>query len=98
MASMTPRSLALSLSLLLACSAVHGGELRASADDDGSQAVLDAIDAAHERTAGLARRLWSLAEVGYLEVQSSALLAGELEHAGFSVERGVAGMPTAFVA
>jgi aminobenzoyl-glutamate utilization protein B len=42
--------------------------------------------------------IWDLAEVGYQEVESSALLQRELRSAGFSVEAGVAGMPTAFVA
>lgn len=42
--------------------------------------------------------VWELAELGLIEVKSSARLAGELEKQGFKVERGVAGMPTAFVA
>ena len=42
--------------------------------------------------------VWELAELGLIEVKSSALLADELEKQGFKVERGVAGMPTAFVA
>jgi len=46
----------------------------------------------------LAHEIWELAEVGYQEVESSALLQEELRSAGFSVEAGVAGMPTAFVA
>jgi aminobenzoyl-glutamate utilization protein B len=65
---------------------------------DGSQAVLAALDASHERCAALSRELWSAAEVGYREEKSSSLLVEELEGAGFSVQRGVAGMPTAFVA
>ncbi len=65
---------------------------------DGTRAVLEAIDASQQRTAAMARELWQLAEVGYQEEASSALLSDELERAGFQVERGVAGMPTAFVA
>ncbi len=80
----------------IGCSAARiGGQ---AGSDDGSQAVLDALDAARERYAGLARELWGLAEVGYQEEKSSALLAAELERAGFALQRGVAGMPTAFVA
>jgi aminobenzoyl-glutamate utilization protein B len=71
---------------------------QAAVAGDGSEAVLEAIDGARERHAQLARELWALAEVGYQEDESCALLAGELERAGFTVERGVAGMPTAFVA
>jgi aminobenzoyl-glutamate utilization protein B len=42
--------------------------------------------------------VWELAELGLIEVKSSALLADELESQAFKVIRGVAGMPTAFVA
>ncbi len=42
--------------------------------------------------------IWEFAEVGLQEFKSAELLAGELEKAGFAVEKGVAGMPTAFVA
>ena len=43
-------------------------------------------------------RIWDLAEVGLKELQTGALLADILEKHGFTVERGVAGMPSAFVA
>lgn len=42
--------------------------------------------------------IWSYAELGMQEFKSSALLADTLEKAGFTVERGMAGMPTCFVA
>lgn len=42
--------------------------------------------------------IWSFAELGLQEHKSSALLANTLEEAGFMVERGLAGMPTCFVA
>jgi aminobenzoyl-glutamate utilization protein B len=41
-------------------------------------------------------KVWELAELGLIEIESSALLAGELEKHGFTVHRGIAGMPTAF--
>src|SRR5207237_10547454 len=44
------------------------------------------------------RAIWAFAEPSLLEFRSSELLASLLERNGFSVERGVAGMPTAFVA
>jgi len=50
------------------------------------------------RDTEVARSIWNWAEVGYQEVQSSALLQQELAGAGFQVEAGVAGIPTAFVA
>lgn len=48
--------------------------------------------------AGIAQQIWGFAEVGYQEVQSSALLQKTLADAGFTVQANVAGMPTAFVA
>ena len=42
--------------------------------------------------------IWSYAELGMQEFRSSKLLADTLEEAGFTVERGLAGMPTCFVA
>ncbi|GAF99180.1 unnamed protein product, partial [marine sediment metagenome] len=42
--------------------------------------------------------IWSYAELGLHEFKSSKLLADILEQAGFKVERGLAGMPTCFIA
>jgi len=42
--------------------------------------------------------VWSYAELGLQEHKSSALLIQTLEEAGFKVEKGLAGMPTCFVA
>ncbi|MCG9916196.1 MAG: amidohydrolase [Phenylobacterium sp.] len=50
------------------------------------------------RMAQVAHQIWGYAEVGYQETKSSGLLQAELKKAGFTVEAGVAGMPTAFVA
>ena len=55
---------------------------------DSSFAIYDAMQ----------KEIHSLAELGYLEFKSSGLLADHLEGHGFKVERGVAGMPTAFIA
>lgn len=43
-------------------------------------------------------KIWEYAEVGFEEKKSSSLYQRLLEDEGFSVEMGVAGMPTAFVA
>ena len=56
------------------------------------------IDNHQDHIIELSDRIWDLAELGLQELRSSALLAGELEKNGFRVERGVAGMPTAFTA
>jgi len=67
----------------------------AAGSGDGLREFL-AARAAHDTE--VARSIWGWAEVGFQEVQSSALLQRELTEAGFTIERGVAGMPTAFVA
>ena len=46
----------------------------------------------------IALQIWDYAEVGYKEVKSSALLQKTLSDNGFTVQAGVADIPTAFVA
>jgi len=46
----------------------------------------------------LSDQVWGFAETALLEARSSKLLADYAEKQGFTVERGVAGLPTAFVA
>ncbi len=56
-----------------------------------------AIEAREDEYARVALQIWEWAEVGYQEEKSSALLQEELRAAGFELEAGVAGMPTAFI-
>jgi len=65
---------------------------------DGKTMVRAYIDTHADDYGGIAQSIWDYAEVGYQEVQSSALLQSTLEAAGFSLEVGVAEIPTAFVA
>ncbi len=51
-----------------------------------------------EKFGKISDAIWSYAELGLRESKSSTLLADILEDAGFTVERGLAGMPTCFVA
>jgi len=46
----------------------------------------------------LSDKIWHYAETALTETKSSKLLADYAEKQGFTVERGVAGMPTAFIA
>ncbi len=64
----------------------------------GQRKVIQSLDSKHDHYAGIAKQIWEFAEPGYLEDKSAALLQGELEKAGFQIEKGVAGIPTAFVA
>lgn len=65
---------------------------------DKPQEILSYLDGRYEATASLARNLWDFAEVGYKEEKSSALMKATLEAEGFTIQSGVAGIPTAFVA
>lgn len=69
-----------------------------AAAQDGRDAVVAHVEAGAERYAEIAQQIWEWAEVGYQETRSSALLRDALAEAGFEIEEGVAGMPTAFVA
>jgi aminobenzoyl-glutamate utilization protein B len=60
--------------------------------------AIELVDAAEPEFRDVNRAIWSYAEPSLLEYKSAELLASLLERNGFSVERGVAGMPTAFVA
>jgi aminobenzoyl-glutamate utilization protein B len=62
------------------------------------QDVMKSIDAGYDQYTQVANKIWEYAEVGYQETKSSALLQETLSQAGFKIEKGVAGMPTAFIA
>ena len=80
--------------IAIMASSANAGELPA-----GDQAAIQSyVDADAKQLADTARRIWQWAEVGYQENQSSALLQSRLKAAGFTIESGVAGMPTAFIA
>jgi aminobenzoyl-glutamate utilization protein B len=60
--------------------------------------VIAEVDALEAQIVDMSMQLWDYSEIALEEHQSAELLAGILEAEGFSVERGVADMPTAFVA
>ncbi len=60
--------------------------------------IAKAIESRQKTFWKISDAIWSYAELGLEEFKSSKLLADTLQAAGFKVERGVAGMPTAFVA
>ena len=72
--------------LLLAAASARAAEIQPLVDDQ-----LDAGIA-------LADTIWRHAELGYQEEKSSAALQSYLSEQGFSLETGVAGMPTSFIA
>lgn len=67
-------------------------------DDDAHSLIGDFLGAQRTDFEEVALSIWEWAEVGYQEERSSGLLQKQLAAAGFEVEAGIAGMPTAFVA
>jgi aminobenzoyl-glutamate utilization protein B len=68
--------------------------------DKNQQFAIDYLDQpeVQKKIGEISDAIWSYAELGLEEYNTSALLVNYLEKEGFNVEKGVAGMPTAFVA
>ena len=66
--------------------------------DAQSSALLQSVDKLAPRLDSIAHDIWSYAEIGFKETKSTARLQKELKAAGFRIEAGVDGMPTAFTA
>lgn len=82
----------------VAAVALAGGAQAAELSAQDRAQIVASVDKGAPRLAQVSQEIWGYAEVGYQEHKSSALLQSELKKAGFKVEPGVAGMPTAFVA
>jgi aminobenzoyl-glutamate utilization protein B len=61
------------------------------------QKVIQNVDSHAAHFSAVSKTIWGFAELGFHEDKSSALLQKELQAAGFRVQAGVAGEPTAFV-
>jgi len=86
-------SAGLVLALVISASGIAAAELSPAKQD-----VIEQVDALEQQIADMSSELWDYSEIALLETQSAEFLAGILESEGFAVERGVADMPTAFVA
>ena len=60
--------------------------------------AIRSIDSKYDAYKSIAHQIWSFAEVGYKEVKSTQLLQETLQSNGFTIQKGVAEMPTAFIA
>ena len=63
-----------------------------------SDDILISIDKHKSKFENVALEIWDYAELGYLEKNSSSLLASSLEDEGFTIIKGLAGIPSAFIA
>lgn len=74
-----------------------GAQKKQIKPDDGKIAI-DYLNSSFGIYNRLQKQIWSTSELGFLEVNSSSALQKQLTENGFAVEKGVAGIPTAFVA
>ncbi len=84
--------------LLLASIGSTPGTSVASDAAGHKQRIVESIDRQRAELIELSDQLWRFAETALREVKSSKLLADHAEAKGFRVERGVAELPTAFIA
>jgi len=63
-----------------------------------SDDVIQFLDSKSDEYAAMSNTIWSLAELGYQEEKTSQLMQSHLKEENFSVNDGVAEMPTAFIA
>jgi len=75
--------------MCLSCTAIPQGN---------QEDPLAALDQKYDHYSDIAQQIWEHAEVGYQEEKSAALLKNELVQAGFTLNEGVADIPTAFTA
>jgi aminobenzoyl-glutamate utilization protein B len=84
--------------LVTACNAMaqktSTGKLAEGLKNEAAKNIQSGYDAYKK----IALNIWGYAEVGYKEIKSSALLQNTLQENEFTVQPGVAGIPTAFVA
>ncbi len=60
--------------------------------------TLQKVDDQHKNTQVMVDKIFSFAELGFQEYESSAYLTAVLEKAGFTIEHGISGIPTAWMA
>jgi aminobenzoyl-glutamate utilization protein B len=98
---MTLRITAAALALVLASGSAPAQQ---TVKDDGARieqvkaAALAGVEARKKLTQVMNDTVFSFGELGYQEYETGKYLTGLLEKNGFTVERGLAGMPTAWVA
>ncbi len=66
--------------------------------DDLKDEVLEMVDARSKQVQEIVDMLFSFGELGFQEFETQRYLTGILEDAGFDIELGVAGMPSAWTA
>jgi aminobenzoyl-glutamate utilization protein B len=91
-----PRALAFALATAL----LAAGPVEAQSDrlEEWKAQLVESIDGRRTFTANVVDQIFSYAELGFQEFETSRYLVDLLRAEGFTVEEGVAGIPTAWVA
>src|SRR6476646_7165787 len=66
--------------------------------DEYKQQVIAAVEAMKKQSQVMNDMVFSFGELGFQEFETSKYLTGVLEKEGFTIERGNAGIPTAWMA
>ena len=69
-----------------------------SKTDSTKDLIIQSMDRQSDQLISMSDEIWALAENSFEEVKSSKILADYAEAQGFEVERGLIGIPTAFLA
>ena len=87
------RSLSIHILLILVCNSFNF-----LIADNVKHSLKNSIDAHANHYIDIAQQIWEVAEMGYLEFESSKILIDKAREEGFRIQNGVADIPTAFVA
>jgi aminobenzoyl-glutamate utilization protein B len=87
-----------SLFLLLAIAIPFSGFTQSKKSNPNKDAVVKSVDTHQQELIKISDAIWGYAETALREIKSSKELADYAEKQGFKVTRGVAQMPTAFIA
>jgi aminobenzoyl-glutamate utilization protein B len=87
--------------LAVLCSSVQGTAQKTHSKSfirKQKTAAAEAVEARHKQTQVMVDKVFSFAELGFQETESSRYLTDILKEAGFEIEYGLSGIPTAWVA
>src|SRR3954465_12264264 len=88
----------LALALLAATCALAQPKIAADKEAAMKADLAGQIDAMKKQAQVMVDTVFSFGELGFQEYETSKYLTGMLQDAGFKIERGVAGIPTAWLA
>ncbi len=84
--------------ILFLLATIIGTSISAQDLSENKRHILKSVEKHEAKLIEISDAIWASAEIAFEENQSSDVLADYAEENGFKVDRGVAGMPTAFVA